>query len=345
MTSKLMDRAIVKLAACRPEVITMLITSVVIVSSIPLVYLLVALFGAEYSKLIFILSVAAPLMMVPPTVLIMIKLSRHLLYFKEALEYEVQKNKRNDILMFEQARFSLMGEMMANISHQWKQPLNTIGLSIVLLRTSEQTSDEIDKHYEVIEDNINHLATTVDDFMSFFDKKTHLEKKGLPAIVKEIKSIAGKHILNKNIDLDIIIDDSYGTVKITSSISQVILNLLNNAKDSFEDDSKRKEIKLQLTSNEYGLEIECCDNGKGVDEEIKDKIFDPYFTTKEKKQGTGIGLYMSKEIVQKVFDGKINLSSRKYSRSEMHPADNSGKTCFYIAIPYSKNCLLKEGYE
>ena len=345
MTNKLMDRVVVKLAACRPIVITILITTVVVVSSIPLVYLLVSLFGAEYSKLIFILSVAAPLLMVPPTTLIMIKLSRHLLYFKEALEYEVQKNKRNDILMFEQARFSLMGEMMANISHQWKQPLNTIGLSVVLLRTSEQTSDEIDKHYEVIEDNINHLATTVDDFMSFFDKKTHLETKSLPSIVKEIKSIIGEHILNKDIDLEIIIDESYGAIEITSSISQVILNLLNNAKDSLEGTSKRKEVKLQLTSNEYGLEIECCDNGKGVDEEIKDKIFDPYFTTKEKKQGTGIGLYMSKEIIQKVFDGKINLSSRKYSRSEMHPADNSGKTCFYIAIPYSNNCLLKEGYE
>ena len=111
------------------------------------------------------------------------------------------------------------------------------------------------------------------------------------------------------------------------------------------EDTQRKEIKLQFTTNEYGLEIECCDNGQGIDESIKDKIFDPYFSTKGKKQGSGIGLYMSKEIIQKIFDGKINLSSRKYSRSELYPVDNSGKTCFYIAIPYSENCLLKEDYE
>ena len=248
-------------------------------------------------------------------------------------------------MLFEQARFALMGEMMANISHQWKQPLNTIGLAVVAMRTSNQSEDERDNHFEIIENNINYLAATVDDFMSFFDKKTNIEIRELGSIIKEVKSIIATHILNKNIELEIIVDDSYGNVEVASSISQVILNLLNNAKDAFEDDSKRREIKLQFTTNEYGLEIECCDNGEGIEESIKDKIFDPYFTTKGKTQGTGIGLYMSKEIIQKIFNGKINLSSRQYSRSNLYPADNSGKTCFYIAIPYSENCLLKEDYE
>ena len=345
MISQLMDKGIVKLTACRPIVITILTTIVVIVSSIPLVYLLVVSFGAEYTKLIFLLSVIAPLLMTPPTILIIIKLSRHLLYFREALEYEVQKNKRNDLLLFEQARFALMGEMMANISHQWKQPLNTIGLSIVSLRTSDKTEQEMDRYFDIMEDNIRYLATTINDFMSFFDKKTYLENRDLDSIVKEIKSIIETHILNKNIDIEIIIDDSYGNVEVSSSISQVVLNLLNNAKDSFEEESKRKEIKLQFISNEYGLEIECCDNGTGIAENIKDKIFDPYFSTKDKKQGSGIGLYMSKEIIQKMFHGQINFSSRKYSRSSIYPTDNSGKTCFYIAIPYSSSCVLKKGYE
>jgi len=345
MIGSLMNKAIVKLAACRPVAITILITTTVIMISVPLVYSLVSLVGAEYIKLMFIMSIAAPALMVPPTILIMIKLSKHLLYFKEALQIEVQKNRQSDVVLFEQARFALMGEMMANISHQWKQPLNTIGLAVVSMRTSNQSEDEIDKHFEIIESNINYLATTVDDFMSFFDKKTYSEMRDLELIVKEIKSIIDSNILSKNIEFEIIIDNNYGDIKIASSISQVVLNLLSNAKDAFDDNTARKEIKLQFISNEYGLEIECCDNGKGIDEKIKDKIFDPYFSTKAKKQGTGIGLYMSKEIIQKIFDGKIDVSSREYSRSSMHPIDNSGKTCFYIAIPYSENCLLKEDYE
>ncbi|MEN8302682.1 MAG: HAMP domain-containing sensor histidine kinase [Campylobacterota bacterium] len=216
-----------KLSTCSPLLIITVMTTVIVISSIPLVYLLTILFGGEYSTQMFIMSVVAPVLMAPPTLAVMIKMSKHLKHFKEQLD----------------------------------------------------------------------------------------------------------------------IDNSYGGVELSSSISQVILNLLSNAKDTFEEDSKRKEIKLQLTTNEYGLEIECCDNGVGIEEEIKDKIFNPYFSTKGKAQGTGIGLYMSKEIVQKIFNGKIDVSSREYSRSSRFPLDNSGKTCFYIAIPYSENCLLKEDYE
>ena len=344
MLNGLGNKVVVKLSSSSPVIIITLVSLVVIASSVPLVYFLIKLFGAEYTTTIFVMSIAAPLLMVPPTILIMIRLSKHLLYFKEALQDEVQKNRQRDIILFEQARFVLMGEMMANISHQWKQPLNTIGIAVVAMRTSNQDEKELDRHYEIIEDNINHLASTVDDFMSFFDKRTHYEIRSLDSIVKEIKSIIYTHISNKNIELEITIDNSYGDIEIASSISQIILNLLNNAKDALEESSKRKEIKLQFTSNEYGLEIECCDNGKGVDEKIKDKIFDPYFSTKEKKQGTGIGLYMSKEIVQKIFNGKVALSSREISRSTLHPLDNSEKTCFYIAVPYSQSCILKEKF-
>ena len=344
MSNKSMEKAILKLSASSSAIVVLFGTMIVLAISIPLVYILCLIFGAEYTNVILIMSIAAPTLMVPPTILIMIKLSKYLTYFKETLEEEIQKNKQNDIVLFEQARFAIMGEMMANISHQWKQPLNTIGLAIVSVRTSNKTEDEMDKHFDIVEDNINYLATTIDDFMSFFDKKTYLEIRELDSIVKEVKSIIGTHISNKNIEFEITVDDTYGSVEISSSISQVVLNLLSNAKDAFTEDTQRKEIRLQFTTNEYGLEIECCDNGQGVDESIKDKIFDPYFSTKEKKQGTGIGLYMSKEIVQKIFNGKIALSSREISRSTLLPLDNSEKTCFYIAVPYSQNCILKEKY-
>ncbi len=341
----MISKMIKMLGVYTPLTIILIFTLPVIVSSVLAVYIFSLLFAEEYTRFLFTLSALIPMMLTPPVVYTLLIISKHLRYFKETLEEEIQNSKKKDLILFEQARFVLMGEMMANISHQWKQPLNTIGLAVVAMRTSDQSEDERDKHFEIIEDNINYLATTVDDFMSFFDKKVHNEMRDLNSITKEIKSIIGTPLSSKNIELEIIIDNSYGDIEIASSISQVVLNLLSNAKDAFGDNTTRKEIKLQFTSNEYGLEIECCDNGSGIDEKIKGKIFDPYFSTKAKKQGAGIGLYMSKEIIQKIFDGKIDISSREYSRSSMHPVDNSGKTCFYVAIPYSGNCVLKEAYE
>jgi signal transduction histidine kinase len=346
LIDKIIEKYSSKLSSSNPTIIISLTTLTIVVSSVPLVYLLILLYGVQYTDAIFVISIAAPFLMVPPTVYIVIKLSKHLNYFQEELKKEVKKNKKRDVLLFEQARFALMGEMIANISHQWKQPLNTINLAVLAARTSDTLEEEEQgKYFDIVEDNVNHLASTIDDFMSFFDKRTHSEMKTLDAVVKEIKSIIFTHISNKDIELDIMIDSSYGNIEIASSISQVVLNLLNNSKDAFEDVTHFKKIKLQFISNEYGLEIECCDNGKGIPSEIADKIFDPYFTTKAKAQGTGIGLYMSKEIVQKMFDGNIGQSSRAYSRSNMQPLDNSGKTCFFIAIPYSSNCILRKDYK
>ena len=341
----MLDKLVDKLSKCSALTIVLVATVLVLFSSVPLVYVCSLLSEVEYSVFLFTLSVLLPTLLTPPLIVVLLKLSTNLKHVKQALNSELLKNKKRDVILFEQARFALMGEMMANISHQWKQPLNTINLAVLAAKTSRNSEESLEKYFDIIEDNVNHLASTIDDFMSFFDKKAHSEIKTLDAIVKEIKSIVFTHISNRKIELDIMIDNSYGDIEIASSISQVVLNLLNNAKDAFLEGDHFKKIKLQFISNEYGLEIECCDNGKGIPPEIEDRIFDPYFTTKEKSQGTGIGLYMSKEIIQKMFDGKINLSQRSYSRSSMEPLDNSGKTCFFIAIPYSKNCILKKDYE
>ncbi len=341
----MIDRVIERLSACAPVTIVAGATALVLAGSIPLVYAFSIIMSVEYTIFLANLSILLPLILTPPIIIFLLKLSTNLKHVKESLEIELQKNKKRDLILFEQARFVLMGEMMANISHQWKQPLNTINLAVLAAKTSNSSPEEQEKYYDIMEDNVNHLASTINDFMSFFDKKAHSEIKTIDAIVKEIKSIIFTHIANKDIVLDITVDNSYGEIEIASSISQVVLNLLNNAKDAFEEGSHFKKIKLQFISNEYGLEIECCDNGKGIPSEIADKIFDPYFTTKAKAQGTGIGLYMSKEIVQKIFDGNIGQSVRAYSRSSMEPLDNTGKTCLFISIPYSKNCILKKDFE
>ncbi len=311
------------------SLITTIITILIILGSIPLVYIIMWILNTDYTFSIFTLSVVAPLLIAPPAIIIILRLSRHLKHFQDALENEIEENKKKDIILFEQARFVLMGEMIANISHQWKQPLNTIGLAVVSVKTSDKEIKTSDKNFDIIEENINYLADTIDDFMSFFDKRTYSEIKTLQAVVSEVKSISYANISSSQINLIIKIEDNAKNVKIASSISQVLLNIINNARDAFSKEIKNKEIKIDFIAKERYLYIDCCDNAGGIDELIVDKIFDPYFTTKEKSQGTGIGLYMSKQIIQKIFHAEIRVDT------EMD------KTCFKMKIPYSDKCVVK----
>ncbi len=325
----MIKKLVLHLSSYNSFLVVIIITMIVITTSVPLVYILIKLFNAEYTKTIFIISITAPFLMVPPTIVIILKLSKYLKYFKDALENEIEENKKKDIILFEQARFVLMGEMIANISHQWKQPLNTIGLAVVSVKTSDKEIQNSDKIFDIIEENINYLADTIDDFMSFFDKRTYSEVKSLQTVVSEVKSISYANVLSSSINLDIKIEDNLQNVKIASSISQVLLNLINNAIDAFSKELINKEIKINFITQDRYLKIVCCDNAGGIDKNIIDKIFDPYFTTKVKSQGTGIGLYMSKQIIQKLFHAEIRVDTKL------------DKTCFEMRIPYSDKCVVK----
>ena len=340
----MLDKVTLYLASLTPLKIIFLSTFFVLFSSVPLVYLFVVLAGVEYTIFLFSISAILPLILTPITVFVLINLTTKLQYFQKHLEDEIEKNKAKDVMLFEQARFVLMGEMMANISHQWKQPLNTINLALLNMKFSNPDFNSKDKNYDIIENNVNYLASTIDDFMSFFDKRVHKEIKPLDNIIKELYGIMDAHMANKKIDLEILLDDGYAEVSVAASISQVIINLINNGKDALED-VKDKKIRVHFLVSESGLEIECCDNGSGIDEKIKNKIFNPYFTTKAKSQGTGIGLYMSKEIILKIFEGTIRVKKRDGLRNTQYEYGTDMTTCFYIFLPYSTNCLLKENIE
>ena len=337
----LLNKLVTLLTKVTPKTVVLYSTLFVLAGSIPLVYLASIIAGVAYSKFLFTISVVLPLILTPAVTILLIRLAENLTFVQDKLQQEIEQNRQKDLILFEQARFVLMGEMMANISHQWKQPLNTINLALLNMKLEKTHIEDNDKNFMIIEENVNYLASTINDFMSFFDKRTHSEIKPLQEIIREIHSVVDAHMENKKIQLKIIADESYGRVKVASSITQVVLNLINNAKDALES-VEEKSICVHFLTNSHGLEIECCDTGSGLDEKLKKRIFEPYFTTKDKTQGTGIGLYMSKQIVHKVFDGKIDLSARKESRSQVYPYDNRGKTCFYIALPYSENCILEE---
>jgi signal transduction histidine kinase len=332
MINAFFNKLILKLTDLSPLVLSLVLTVPVIILSMLFVFLVCEITEMEYSAFFFMLSTVLPLMLSPVAIFLIIKFTKNLRYCQSFLDEEIQKNKQKDIILYEQARFALMGEMMANISHQWKQPLHTINAAILSVKFADKKDDEqLNKVFDIVEDNVTYLANTVNDFLSFFDKKTHQDKKKISEVIAEVKSIAKPSLDMYGIILEIETDSKVDNVLIVSSISQIILNLISNAKDALLDANKEGEKKINVVFKvkKAGIEIICCDNGDGVDPAISKKIFDPYFTTKDRNRGTGLGLYMSRQIVQTIFAGKIYVDENKLS-------------CFHTKIPYGENCSLEK---
>jgi signal transduction histidine kinase len=207
-----------------------------------------------------------------------------------------------------------MGEMLGNIAHQWRQPLSVISTAATGIKLQKDLNILNDKDLDYAMSSINnsaqYLSKTIDDFRSFFDPKNNKEKEfSLLEMIEKSLSIVSSQFVSKNIEIIKNIED----IKILSSeneLIQVILNILNNAKDALnkiENSKKLIFISIYLKNEEIFIEIK--DNAGGVDNDIVEKIFDPYFTTKHQSQGTGIGLYMSQNIIKNILNGHLKVSN------------------------------------
>lgn len=236
---------------------------------------------------------------------------------QKTIEQEVEKNRQKDILLQQQIRLAAMGEMISNIAHQWRQPLSAITTSISGLRLKEEMglledSDIKDTNNSIIK-NAEFLSNTIDNFRNFFRKD---QPKKLFYVVDAIKDSVNIMQASYNESFIRIIEDYDTGVSYNGSdnlLAQVILNILSNAKDAYKDKNiEDKRVLVSLTRDNNNIKITIADNAGGIDDSIKDKIFDPYFTTKHQSVGTGLGLYMSSQIIKNHFDGNIiveNISS------------------------------------
>ncbi|WP_456479351.1 sensor histidine kinase [Nautilia sp.] len=228
----------------------------------------------------------------------------------ETLETRIKKAveeiSQKDRILAHQTKLAAMGEMIGAIAHQWRQPLNTLALNIQLFPEyiEEHGCDEesIDAFIEKNMKTIFFMSQTIDDFRNFFvddNKKTEFSVK---TALEDTLKLIGVQLKAKNIKTEVEGGDFiiYGS---KTQFQQVILNLISNAKDVIEEKSV-KEGKITITIKTKQRSVSVRDNGGGIDENIMYKIFEPYFTTKENK-GSGIGLYMSKIIVEKYFNGKL----------------------------------------
>ncbi len=235
------------------------------------------------------------------------------------LEKEIKKaideNRKKEQAMFQQSRLAQMGEMLSMIAHQWRQPLTAISSTATALKLKVtlkgvQKDVVIEKTDKIIEYS-QHLSSTIDDFRDFFKNKKIKQKTNFADICESVLNIVYDSINNKGISIQKSYEDYTYFESYPNELKQVVLNLIKNAEDALIENSIEKPvIKLKTFSKGEDIVLEVSDNAGGIDEKIIDKIFDPYFSTKEKKDGTGLGLYMSKIIIEEHCGGKLVVENR-----------------------------------
>ncbi|RXJ98424.1 hypothetical protein CRU98_10335 [Arcobacter sp. CECT 8986] len=229
---------------------------------------------------------------------------------------DLREFREKDTLLFKQSRLAAMGEMISMIAHQWRQPLSAISsiLAKLKIRSLKSQNEEIIKlndEFDNISNYIQYMSKTIDDFRNFF--KDDKQKEYLDIIeVVNIAVIMVKPILDsKNIKIDINKKENLNKIfTFKNELIQIILNILNNSIDAMEENNiKEGKINISFSHSEDYLRIIIADNAGGIPKHLISKIFEPYFTTKHEKNGTGLGLYMCKVILEKHFSGTINVKN------------------------------------
>ena len=234
---------------------------------------------------------------------------------KRVLE-EVLKQKKQEQILIQQTKLAAMGEMISNIAHQWRQPLNALGLVMQNLKFSYDMGELDDKIMDrsITKANLltSNMSKTIDDFRNFFKPNKLKDLFNInDTILKAVNLVESTFEHNK---IEIIKDlhtDEINILGFSNEFSQVILNILSNSKDALIfNEIKDSKVIIKSYINNENIFITIEDNALGIPMDIIDKIFDPYFTTKEEGKGTGIGLYMSKIIIESNMNGKITAENR-----------------------------------
>jgi C4-dicarboxylate-specific signal transduction histidine kinase len=228
------------------------------------------------------------------------------------VQEEVQKSRQKDFIMMHQSRLAAMGEMIGNIAHQWKQPLNALIFLLYNIKdhfnSSELTRENLDTFIENGDNLIRKMSDTVDDFRNFFKPDKKRVKFCINRIIKESLLLIDASFRFNNISVTL--NEEKERISIwgfANEYSQVILNVLNNARDSITSKGIKGEITIDAFSENGHAVVKIKDNGGGIPDHILHKIFEPYFTTKQEGKGTGIGLYMSKVIIEDHMGGSVEV--------------------------------------
>jgi len=231
---------------------------------------------------------------------------------EQRVEEEIKKNEEKQKILFLQSRMASLGQMIANIAHQWRQPLTELNLTLFNMKKvfKSDNYEKMDELYSESKTLISNMSKTIEDFSNFFNPQKQKESFEIKEAINEAMAILKKAIEIDNIKIKVDVLGDYKVMGVSNELSQVIINLIQNSKDAFIENGINKKIitislKEEQILNKKYAKLEIKDNAGGINKEDLDKIFDPYFTTKHKSQGTGLGLFMSKMIIEKSLNGEL----------------------------------------
>jgi signal transduction histidine kinase len=246
-----------------------------------------------------------------------IKISEEELKLK--VQIELQENIKKDRLLVQQNKLASMGEMLGNIAHQWRQPLNTINLIIHFIRDNYDndnfTKEQLEKYINKSKTQIDYMSQTIDDFRNFYKPSKIKNKFNIKHTIQDVTQILNAQLKDNGIKIIKNIED-INIINYENELKQSLLNIINNAKDAIvkkqNNGTFKGIINIVIKKQNNFVHIQIKNNAEHIKNDIIDKIFEPYFTTKFETQGTGIGLYMSRTIIETNMKGKISVKNTNY---------------------------------
>ena len=240
------------------------------------------------------------------------KLNTHHNALEEQVEEEVIKRQEKERMLFHQARLAAMGEMISNITHQWRQPITAISNIVQEMydayKYNELNEASMQENTRNIRTQLNQMSTTIDDFRNFFSPSKTVSSFYAKDQIKTTLSMLHGMLQKNNITVDLYIDGDSKIKGFANEYNHVLINIFNNARDIFIERSvEAPRLLIRVDEKNTHSIVTISDNAGGIPSEYLDKIFAPYFTTKHETHGTGIGLYMCKQMIENNMNGQITV--------------------------------------
>jgi len=237
------------------------------------------------------------------------------LSLEEKVDEEVEKNRQQQFILQEQSRHAQMGEMISMIAHQWRQPLNNLSLIIqgasLKYKLGKFDDTQMLKLSQDSKSQISQMSQTIDDFRYFFKPDKDAKEFSVNSVIFHTLTLLKPALDQEDIVVETYLEEEILIKGFSNELGQVLITILNNAKDALVENNsaKKKRITILLKKDNDKAVISIEDNAGGIADDVIDQIFNPYFSTKEEKNGTGLGLYMSKSIIEGYSNGILSVEN------------------------------------
>ena len=242
------------------------------------------------------------------------KLKKENLFFiKKWDKRNILEHDKKDKIIEQQSRLAAMGEMIDAVAHQWKQPLNAISMMMDMLRDDFRRGDVNNAYINDLEDTIHlqidHMVNTLNEFRTFLRPSTKNEDFYINSVIQNVQILMKDELITQNLHIDLDIEDDIQIFGNKNELKHLFINLINNSIDAFnEHHISGRKLSITCYRKEKHAYIKVQDNAGGIPNNIINHIFKPNVTTKPEGKGTGIGLYMSSQIVTKS-NGTIDVEN------------------------------------